>query len=183
MINKSHTIKLFRLWEFYLTILDGANKLDFNYARLHTNVPEFKKMLGSESASKFDKCPIAHVKPNTSPHSNGVEDHSPGGLGKCPIDHTKLMAGAKRSPPELELNMAAKRPKLESSNEKYSPLSQSKVDSPNVELLNNVSGYPAIDFDFNWNTLSNLNLDFLQDYSIFETFQDPNQKTIEDLFQ
>lgn len=197
-INKTHTIKLLRLWEFYLTILDGANKLDFNYARLHANVPEFNKMIDSDSASKFDKCPIAHVKPNnasdnginTSFNGSGSGKTPPTTTGKCPIDHSKFMGpNLKRPQTEPRINSAAKRPKLENNGTELNglPSNPTKIESSKAELVNNqissdLSGYPAIDFDFNLNTLSNLNLDFLQDYSIFETFQD-NQKSVEDLFQ
>lgn len=208
-INKNHTLKLLRLWEFYLTILDGASKLDFNYSRLHTHVPDFKKMIGTEpGVSNFDKCPIAHVKPGASNYSsvNLNLDESvsfQGNAKKCPIDHTKLMTatsskgGTERSS-NIESGTIAKKPKLENHDGKknnYDPRENNSntgssdwpsMDNNNEQLANgtdNITGYPAIDFDFNFNALSNLNLDFLQDYSILETFQDPNQKAIEDLFQ
>lgn len=202
VVSKVQTKKLQKLWEFYLKILEEERKFDFNYSKLHANVPGFNKDL--KTGTNFGKCPVAHMTTSPSndtkkcPVAHMVSDSpSPASVGKCPIDHTQFTNMGKRpSLNDISLQQAAKKVKTESPVATPNVmLYPSNVEEPVINQMYQNVPIPAaipmedsnrdLNFGSHMTNFSNLDLNFLDDDSVFgslDGFNDINFN-IENAFQ
>lgn len=202
LVSKVQTKKLQKLWEFYLKILEEERKFDFNYSKLHANVPGFSKDL--KAGTNFGNCPVAHMTGNTNPSTikkcpvaHMVSD-SPSPVNKCPIDHSQFTNLSKKSSlTNSPLQPAVKRMKTESpinnpNMELYpinaeEPMPNQAYPSTSNHMVFPVEETTSTEFNFgsHMNNFSNLDLNFLDDDSVFgpaNGFNDINFN-IENAFQ
>lgn len=109
LLDKDKPTKLSKLWNFYVTFVRNSLKMNaINYAKMHANVPGFKKLILNESSlelpekTQFARCPISHIISD-----EPVEEPSPAlPMGKrvlkCPIDHKSLVSGGSKCPIDHE---------------------------------------------------------------------------------
>lgn len=107
LLDKDKPTKLAKLWNFYVTFVKNSLKMNaINYAKMHANVPGFKKLVLKESGSEtpgkteFARCPISHIisdEPVTEEPPKTVLMGKSHGL-KCPIDHKSLVSGGSKCP-------------------------------------------------------------------------------------
>lgn len=155
--HKNHqSLKVSQLWKFYVMIIESSEKFDFNYSKVHTNVPEFKHLINTSGNSEtkidksFSKCPINHVnKDNTSSQSTE---------GKCPIDHTKFQKQKKR--PTASSKEVNKKAKLDDNFNDVFEMDMFDINQP-FQFDNENEG--LIDL----NDFAKLDMDFFENYTNF----------------